>query len=112
MCHGKPFRQSFRARRAAELQKLKESSPCTDCGRYYPSYVMQFDHVSGDKKFNISKASRGFTSTARLEAELAKCELVCANCHAIRGHDRAQQLSFRYPRPKVPTNGQVAPKVA
>jgi hypothetical protein len=41
---------------------------------------MQFDHL-GDKAFNISMEGRHF-SFARLSREVAKCEVVCANCHA------------------------------
>jgi len=59
--------------------------PCADCGNRYPSYVMDFDHL-GDKKFNISNmTARGM---AQLQAEIAKCEVVCSNCHRIRTHER------------------------
>lgn len=71
-------RQAFRA--------LK-SGPCTDCGVSYPYYVMQFDHVHGKKKYNLSHRSASFGSKEFME-ELAKCELVCANCHAERTHQR------------------------
>lgn len=68
---------------------LKESRPCRDCGRWYPYYVMQHDHVSGDKDFSVGRMVRtmrvGFT---RAQAEIAKCELVCANCHAVRSYFR------------------------
>lgn len=48
---------------------------------------MQFDHL-GDKLFTISNA--GATSVERLLAEIAKCEVVCANCHAERTYQRTQ----------------------
>ena len=41
-----------------EIKTMKESTPCSDCGKYYPSYVMDFDHVRGIKNNNISKGSR------------------------------------------------------
>lgn len=63
------------------IRKLKTSSPCTDCGVSYPYYVMDFDHL-GDKKFSI--AHRGNKGINRLNTEIAKCELVCANCHRVR----------------------------
>lgn len=62
--------------------KIKESMPCTDCGKYYPACVMDFDHVKGTKKFSISRILDW--SPAKLNKELSKCEIVCANCHRIR----------------------------
>jgi len=69
------------------VQSLKDV-PCHDCGVKYPYYVMQFDHIPerGEKKFNLS--STGGTSRKRVEEEIAKCEIVCANCHTERTHSR------------------------
>lgn len=67
-----------------------KSMPCADCGIQYPYYVMEFDHLdSASKEFNVSAGvtSRAF---ARLMAEIAKCEVVCANCHAERTYQRKQ----------------------
>lgn len=74
----------------AYLRKVKDV-PCTDCGVRYPFYVMQFDHL-GDKTFNIGMQGRnGNVSWAKLSREVAKCEVVCANCHAERTYQRMQQ---------------------
>lgn len=70
----------------AELYKLKESTPCADCGRLYPYYVMQFDHKV-NKGFVISSRSASYGSEL-FNNEILKCDLVCANCHAIRTHNR------------------------
>jgi hypothetical protein len=45
---------------------------------------MDFDHVRGRKLFNIG-ASLSTVSLVRLLKEIAKCEIVCANCHRLRG---------------------------
>ena len=67
-----------------------KNKPCTDCGVHYPYYVMEFDHLDADTKhFNVS-AGVTSVSHARLLAEIAKCEVVCANCHAERTHRRKQ----------------------
>jgi hypothetical protein len=64
--------------------------PCADCGKQYPPYVMQFDHLDGSTKaFNLSQ-SHGKPRAAVLE-EIAKCEIVCANCHAARTYERFLQ---------------------
>lgn len=71
-----------------EFIRALKDNPCTDCGLKYPYYVMEFDHTSDDKIINVGQiASRGW-SIARLEAEIAKCDLVCANCHRERTHKR------------------------
>ena len=74
--------------RTREFLREAKSKPCTDCGLKWPYYVMQFDHISDDKVFNLGDfAARGY-SLASVQIEIAKCELVCANCHAIRTHKR------------------------
>jgi len=59
---------------------------CADCGVQYPAVVMDFDHVRGQKRFNLSKAVQSpFSLTfEEIRAEIAKCDVVCANCHRIR----------------------------
>jgi len=44
---------------------------------------MDFDHVSNDKRYNIGTDYR-WISMENLNAEIAKCEVVCSNCHRIR----------------------------
>lgn len=68
--------------------RIKEMNPCADCTVSFPHYVMQFDHVRGAKLFNVSALASGGWPT--FLKELAKCEVVCANCHAIRTHQRGQ----------------------
>jgi hypothetical protein len=72
------------------IQKIKKSNPCTDCGNYFPYYVMDFDHLS-DKSFVIG---RGYMTQSMIKviAEIKKCELVCSNCHRIRTHKRKDML--------------------
>jgi hypothetical protein len=68
------------------IRRLKQSTLCQDCGRSYPYYVMDFDHRDpAEKKFNIGIANKGLET---MLAEIAKCDIVCANCHRERGHVR------------------------
>ncbi len=82
-------RQRVRASAAREwLQALKADVPCADCRRIFPSFVMQWDHLPGQEKLGeISRLSTG--ARAVILREIAKCELVCANCHALRTARRA-----------------------
>lgn len=73
-------------RRNAKMRQFiqdTKSVPCADCGHSYPWYVMDFDH-RGDKEFNLSVASNKGYGEQRVRDEMAKCEIVCANCHRIR----------------------------
>lgn len=67
------------------LNQLK-ADPCMDCGGKFPPYVMDFDHR--DPSTKICKVSSLVYSSSEqlLMAEIAKCDLVCANCHRIRTH--------------------------
>ena len=77
--------------RAAYLIEYFRSNPCSDCGESDP-VVLEFDH-QGEKLFTIGQdlCDRNWTSILN---EIAKCEVVCANCHRRRtarrrGHIRA-----------------------
>lgn len=71
------------ARKIARLRELK-AKPCADCGIQYHYAVMQFDHVRGEKKFNLAGSCVLSHSYEMIEEEATKCEVVCANCHAMR----------------------------
>lgn len=62
-----------------------KTNPCTDCNQSFPPECMDFDHVRGVKLAMVSRTPR-----KHLEAEIAKCDLVCANCHRIRTRKRRQ----------------------
>jgi len=71
------------------VKKIKEDSPCVDCGVNYPYYIMDFDHLE-DKAFDINFLS----STGRIGAlkkEIIKCEIVCSNCHRKRTFERSMR---------------------
>src|SRR5688572_14475061 len=81
--------QADRLAHAAWLDTLKEGKPCADCGRVYPSYVMEWDHLPGTQKALVMANTRRCAySKKRILAEIEKCELVCANCHRQRTFGR------------------------
>lgn len=73
------------ARFKAEVNELK-SQPCTDCRQIFDPECMDFDHLDGaEKSFNVSSGvTRAYHSWEAILIEIAKCELVCANCHRLR----------------------------
>jgi hypothetical protein len=86
---GVPIRTRHRELRDATLQKILElkKQPCADCHNNFPPCAMQFDHRPGEgKNFVISKARSH--SYVDIQAELDRCDVVCACCHAIRTEAR------------------------
>jgi hypothetical protein len=75
-----------RTQRVADRLNEFKKGPCTDCNVQYPPYVMDFDHVRGEKIFNVARM-KGHSLEA-LKAEIAKCDLVCSNCHRERTQSR------------------------
>lgn len=78
-CNARTKRFAERNRRIINEAK---GVPCHDCEGSFPPYVMEFDHVRGEKLFNIGSQGQG--RVERLEIEIAKCDVVCANCHRER----------------------------
>lgn len=72
------------------VQNVK-SNPCVDCKIVYPPCVMDFDHVKGTKSFSVSRAANAVVKLDLIKEEIAKCELVCANCHRIRTQNRRKK---------------------
>jgi len=71
----------------AKLRELKDL-PCMDCGECYPHYVMDFDHRPGTQKLCKPSDLVTLGSWRVFYEEIAKCDLVCANCHRERTFQR------------------------
>lgn len=61
--------------------------PCVDCGEDDP-VVLDFDHVHGKKLGQVGHMASHAASWAKIEAEIAKCEVRCANCHRRKTAER------------------------
>jgi hypothetical protein len=81
-------RDKRRALARAYLTKVLKAGACTDCGVTDPA-VLEFDHV-GPKTLEVGKLVREAYRLERVIAEIANCELVCANCHRRRTRQRAR----------------------
>lgn len=69
-----------------------DTHPCIDCGEDDP-IVLEFDHLDPELKIRtISEQIAGCSSIKAIKTEIAKCEVVCANCHKKR---TARQFSHR-----------------
>jgi hypothetical protein len=94
-------RRDRRAERKREFvvwyEALKADRPCADCGGSFPPAAMQWDHLPGAEKVaDVANLMRRLCKRRILD-EIAKCELVCANCHAIRTVSRRSSRGVAQP---------------
>jgi 5-methylcytosine-specific restriction endonuclease McrA len=83
----KEYSVKARVRIRAFITAHLKANPCVDCGET-DTIVLEFDHLK-DKDFNLSDAARKGVSIKKLNAEIAKCEVRCANCHRRKTYERS-----------------------
>lgn len=90
-------RKRLKDRGRSYIHEILHKAVCVDCG-YDNWLALQFDHRDPTiKEFDISSNKK--KSLDALKREIAKCDIVCANCHWIRtahafGSWRLEALSF------------------
>lgn len=63
--------------------KYKATLQCQICAEWRPE-CLQFHHRNPqEKSFNIGEWIKKGVSIETLQAEIAKCDVLCANCHAV-----------------------------
>ncbi len=83
-------KEEYFARNLAKKKAIREwiqsqkNRPCMDCGQRYPHYVMDFDHRPDEEKLYEPTRLYVQQSWKKARAEVAKCDVVCANCHRER----------------------------
>ena len=83
------YRQAAIRRNKEYVTRVKESiGECADCGASWPPCAMDFDHVTGIKNQAITRLVSNGCSLDTIEAEIEKCDLVCACCHRMRTEER------------------------
>ena len=85
MARTSPTTYRQRLRRLVDVLK---SAPCTDCGGTFHPECMDFDHITGEKIESVSVMVSKSYSLAKVQEEIDKCQLVCANCHRLRTYYR------------------------
>lgn len=74
-----------------KLRAYLAEHSCIDCGECDLD-VFEFDHLR-DKTTDVSTMVRTGWSWRRILDEIAKCEVVCTNCHKRRTHQRRKRES-------------------
>ena len=86
-------RDNNRPRERAWLDEYKVARGCVDCGYNAHPRALDFDHVDGTKAAGVNRMVRDRRARSAVLAEIAKCEVVCANCHRVRTWERGQHWS-------------------
>ena len=88
-------REQIRARQKVQIALNREyilsylrSNPCIDCGDAR-IVVLEFDHVRGTKHLEVGTLAYQGVSIKKLQEEIDKCDVRCANCHTIVTAQRA-----------------------
>ncbi len=80
----------YRGKSAERLKALKDGQRCMDCGHPFRYFQLDYDHRPGEqKRAPVARLASQNCSWETIEAEIAKCDLICANCHRMRTWLRA-----------------------
>jgi hypothetical protein len=88
------------ARNVAHVGAILSRNSCVDCGERDP-LLLEFDHV-GPKSANVTRLAWFGCSIATIDAEIARCEIRCANCHRRVTAERGGHFRFRALSSSVP----------
>lgn len=78
----KEYMRKRQDERRARLNEIKLAAGCRACGYNAHPAALEFNHIGpATKACTVSRCVTG--SWEAIEAEIAKCEVLCANCHRI-----------------------------
>lgn len=92
-------RQQDTRRHQRNLQYLRslKNKPCMDCKGSFPPIVMQFDHRDpSQKRMGTRRCMSALKTITSINREVAKCDVVCANCHMIRTEEKRLFGAYRF----------------
>lgn len=82
----KQYRKENKTKLMQWFKEYKSTLCCMKCPENHPS-CLHFHHRNPDeKRFTISTALRLCVCMEELLVEIAKCDVLCANCHAKEHH--------------------------
>ena len=83
-------RRELRAYNTDLVGRWKVRKGCCRCGYKAHQSALHLNHIDPLTKYKpgSNKAYDSGWSKLRIKEELAKCEILCANCHAIETHEQ------------------------
>lgn len=79
------YRKASVARLRVKVNYVKENTRCCRCNGNYPAVCMDFHHFKS-KNQTIAAMVSGNVSWDRIQDEMDRCLLLCANCHRLEHH--------------------------
>lgn len=74
-------------KRRNEVRARLSAEGCIDCG-IHDIRVLEYDHTEGTKTAGVMQLVSQGKSWSVINAEIAKCQPRCKNCHAIKTYER------------------------
>jgi hypothetical protein len=82
-----------RQRNTNFINRVKLKFGCKFCGYKEHSQALQFDHINKKEKYeNISILKGKCVSINTLKEEMRKCQILCANCHAVKTYQNRDYI--------------------
>ena len=73
------------------LKEYKATLKCELCEENYPA-CLEFHHINPEEKeFAIGRIKEYGLSWSKLKTEIAKCRVLCANCHRKLHHEQKEK---------------------
>lgn len=77
--------KGHRLRNQKYVNKIKLDNGCIQCGYNDNAVALQFDHIDRSRKaIAVSTLVNKGMSIELIDIEVAKCQVLCANCHSIK----------------------------
>lgn len=77
-----------RAKASQYIQEIKQGKSCSRCGWKEHPCALDFHHTDPTTKYKEIACMVRTHSIKRIQEEIDKCILVCANCHRILHHEQ------------------------
>ena len=78
------YRHNLKERNQRYIYNYLKNNPCINCGETNP-IVLEFDHIDPKtKEFGLGAAGQRRVSIKKIQEEINKCVVLCANCHRIK----------------------------
>ena len=82
----------------SKLYRYLKNKKCEFCG-FNDIRALEFDHIDSEqKRFGIARAINDCYSWVKIEQEIKKCRILCANCHRIRTAEQQRWSKWRLGR--------------
>jgi hypothetical protein len=109
LCHNKRTHDRFGEERKYKPHQQRnidiihqfKNKPCAICKNQYEHYNMQIDHIDPNTKlYDVCQLKS--RKVEILQAELDKCQILCALCHRRKSIEEQQDDKYSAPRPEPP----------